>query len=154
MSRAKACSKIHVLWENDHNCPMCFYVFQSWQRADQEWSAGWTWPTGCLLKTPALGFFFVQLQLIHREFWSCYMICPHSAWVPNCLQLKWILQKWWNAMRISKTIVENIEKKSILFTLMKCCEHSTQSNLLVTKKSIKIFISIHSSSFLFLYLKS
>ena len=38
--RAKACSKIHVLGPNEHHFSMCFCVFQSRQRAIQEWSDG------------------------------------------------------------------------------------------------------------------
>ena len=44
----------YVWGPNEHYCPLCFYAFRSWQRADQEWLVGRIWPTGCLLRTPDL----------------------------------------------------------------------------------------------------
>ena len=73
--RAKACSKIHVRGPNEHHCSMCFYVFQSWQRANQEWSAGWIWPMGRLLRTPVLNP-HVRVHLIPL---TCQMKSPYHT---------------------------------------------------------------------------
>ena len=48
---AKYGLKIYFSCPNEHHCPMCFYVFQSWQKANQERSAGQIWSTGLLLRT-------------------------------------------------------------------------------------------------------
>ena len=52
--RAQDSSKIDVWGPNDHHCPMYFYVYWSWQRAKQVWSAGWIWPMDHHLRRPAL----------------------------------------------------------------------------------------------------
>ena len=67
--RAKDRFKIDVLGPNDHNCPMYFYVYWSWQSAKQVWSAGWIWPRGRHLRRP--GF---EARASHP--------CPTQIWVP------------------------------------------------------------------------
>ena len=47
------------MWvSNKHIALCCFYAFQSWQRANQEWLAGNIWPMGRLLRTPALSYIY------------------------------------------------------------------------------------------------
>ena len=52
--RAEDSSKIDVWGPNDHHFPMYFYVYWSWQRAKQVWSAGRIWPTGRHLRRPGV----------------------------------------------------------------------------------------------------
>ena len=52
--RAEDSPKIGVWGPNERHCPMCFYVYWSWQRTKQVWSVGRIWPTGCQLRRPGL----------------------------------------------------------------------------------------------------
>ena len=52
--RAKDSSEIDVWGPIDHHYRMYFYVYWSWQRVKQAWSAGRIWPTGRHLRRPAI----------------------------------------------------------------------------------------------------
>ena len=71
--RAKDSSKIDVWGPNDHHCPVYFYVYWSWQRAKQAWSAGRIWPTGRHLRRPAL---MAPLVNLAHFTWSIWPISP------------------------------------------------------------------------------
>ena len=86
--RAEDSSKIDVWGPNDHHFPMYFYVYWSWQRAKQVWSAGWIWPNGRHLRRPALDHIIRGCDMIskvvklgqrlqnHLKHWALLQIIP------------------------------------------------------------------------------
>ena len=64
--RAEDSSKIDVWGPNDYHFPMYFYVYWSWQRAKQVWSAGWIWPNGRHLRRPALDHIIRGCDMISK----------------------------------------------------------------------------------------
>ena len=74
--RAEDSSKTDVWGPNYYHCPMYFYVYWSWQRVKQVWSAGRIWPMAAIWESLIYELFFCMgkpLQCKH-----CFSVVPRG----------------------------------------------------------------------------